>query len=788
MSQRGPGVVPVCLLAAVVCFSTARPSSAQLAAVASASAPAQPAGGLGAAESFDETYGELLALTPVPSRITEVRNVVLQRDIARFTLQQGRLYQLSPIGGRTVGLVFVGQGRFAFAPDSPIEQDRLERIEKVRAIDTPVTAILFLFADSTMVELEAGHTFAPGEVPGEVRSSIKDALKYLVDESSHTPDPDLMTALLNRRGSDLFYAHIVRPSGGPLMYRLDPEEFEAVQLESKVSSRRWGRQREVITQFPRQGVVRPAGFTDERVHQVEVEKYTIETTLNPTGIGELGFNAAATMDIVADAPIGPWVAFELFEKLKVDSARWASGRPALTFSGKESGLVWLRLDGLLQPGETRTVTLYYHGDLIDRVVDFFHIKSSAAWYPRSLEGRSLARFDLTYHTTDAYLLASVGERVDSSASGHKVRTRWVTPGRIRNASFNLGLFKDYSVREDGIPPVTVMMSDESHRKLGGGGSGMQKRVGEDMAKSLRFFQRVYGPTSGIKHFYATETPGFDGEAFPGMIDLSFATFISTVPQGDDEVFRAHEVAHQWWGIGVDFATYHDQWLSEGFANFSGLWYLQTVTGKNEKYFDMLRQWRQPILMRRQEPGPISLGYRVVAAKDDDRDDYQTVVYKKGAWVLHMLRVMTLDLRNMGETKFTETMTDFYRSYEGHRASTDDFRRVVERHVGTDMRWFFDQWVHGAAIPTYRVATRIQAGSDGQFQVMLRVKQEDVPDDFMMYVPVTVDLGKDQVARFRVRVKGPLTEVTLPVSAKPKAVKFNDFEGVLAEVKNEGWGS
>ena len=28
-------------------------------------------------------------------------------------------------------------------------------------------------------------------------------------------------------------------------------------------------------------------------------------------------------------------------------------------------------------------------------------------------------------------------------------------------------------------------------------------------------------------------------------------------QGDDEVFRAHEVAHQWWGIGVDFTSYHD---------------------------------------------------------------------------------------------------------------------------------------------------------------------------------------------------------------------------------------
>ena len=132
---------------------------------------------MAAAESFDETYGELLGLMGVPSRVAQVKDVVLQRDIARFTLQQGRLYQLSPIGGRTVGLVFVGQGRFAFAPESRIEQDRLARIEKVRAIDTPVSAVLFLFADSTMAELEGRVTFAAGEVPGGVRDRVKDALK-----------------------------------------------------------------------------------------------------------------------------------------------------------------------------------------------------------------------------------------------------------------------------------------------------------------------------------------------------------------------------------------------------------------------------------------------------------------------------------------------------------------------------------------------------------------------------------------------------------------------------------
>jgi aminopeptidase N len=180
---------------------------------------------------------------------------------------------------------------------------------------------------------------------------------------------------------------------------------------------------------------------------------------------------------------------------------------------------------------------------------------------------------------------------------------------------------------------------------------------------------------------------------------------------------------------------------------------------------------------------------VLAAKDDDQNDYQTVVYKKGAWVLHMLRVLTLDLPTMNEDRFTTIMREFYQSYQGRRASTDDFRQVVERHVKTDMRWFFDQWVDGTAIPTYRVASTTQSIDGGQFQVKLRVKQENVPDGFQMYVPVTLEMGKGELFRFRVKVKGPVSEITLPpVPAKPKSIKFNDLEGVLAVVKNESWGS
>ena len=375
--------------------------------------------------------------------------------------------------------------------------------------------------------------------------------------------------------------------------------------------------------------------------------------------------------------------------------------------------------------------------------------------------------------------------MDSSRAGRVITTRWITDGPIRNASFNLGLFKDYTVTEPGVPPVTVMVSEEAHKKLAreyGQQRHMREVVGADVSKSLKFFQAVYG-ASRIKHFYATEIPEFHGEAFPGMLHLSWVTFQNTDPDGRDQVFRAHEVAHQWWGIGVDYKTYHDRWLSEGFAEFSGLWYMQVARNSNDKYFAQLRDYRSSILLRREAPGPISLGQRVQSSHDADVDDYGTVVYKKGAWVVHMLRVLLLDMKTMNEDRFTQTMQDFYRTYEGKRASTADFRRVVEQHAGADMGWFFDQWINGAAIPTYKVAIRTERMEDGQFRVRLQVQQEDVPESFLAYVPVTVDLGKDRAAHVRVKVTGARSELELPpMPAEPKSIKFNDFEGVLADVK------
>jgi hypothetical protein len=785
VSLRGLIGTPIVAFHLLVLPPASPPLSAQL-ATADAGAPpaAEPS-----ARTYDQLFDEAMRMQPRADRVADVKGLVLQRDVARFTLQSGRFHLLSSVGGRTVGAVFQGDGVFSFVPANRTERERLRRLEGVDSLEAPFSQLLLVFADGTLEELEDALTFAPGPEVDGMRAAIDPALEFLADKDTRTFDPDFMSAWLNGETSRLFFAHVKRRGKDAVTFSINPNEFEGVRLQSRIRRRGYDRHAEVITQFPLQGIRPDGSLRGERLRQAAVEHYALDVSLPPTGIGEIGFAATATMRIVADTVVGPWVAFELFEKLKVDSARWENGEPATLARGKESPLLWVKLDAAIKPGVSRTLKLHYHGDLIDRYVDFFRIKSSVAWYPRSLEGRSLATFDLTFSTGFKYLLASVGDKVDSSRSDRTVRSRWVTQGPIRNASFNLGLFEGYDVSEQGAPPVTVMISEEAHKKLAkqfAQQSKMRERVGADVSKSLKFFQEVYGPTP-VRRFYATEIPDFHGEAFPGMVHLSWVTFQNTAEEGWDEVFRAHEVAHQWWGIGVDFASYHDQWLSEGFSTFSGLWYLQSVRGNNEQYFDLLRRWKSSILLRGAEPGPIWLGYRVFATRDDDLDDYQTIIYQKGAWVVHMLRILTLDLKTMSEDRFTNIMKDFYRKYEGRRASTDDFRKVVEKHTGTDMRWFFDQWVYGAEVPTYRVAHRSEKTAVGRWKVRLRIRQEGVPESFQMYVPVTLDLGKKQTARFRVKVTGALTELELPpVPAEPKKVVFNDLEGVLAEVKGDGW--
>ena len=741
-----------------------------------------------AAVTVEPVLQELDQLHPMPDQSFPVHGVTLRRDAGVFTLTEGRVWPLSPVNGRIIGAVYVGTGRFQFAPPNAMERQQLHQYLSTDQIDSPIKRVVLLFADGTLDSIRRGAAMSQQD-PGGAGDLVSRAIDYMKVGDNKTFDPAFLGTALNGRDDGTFSALIDREGGEDLLFGLDPNEREGVTLSVHVRRAGSGNDPELVSKFARSDGIAPRPIGPSETRSAEVDRYVMDVRLPPSFDGGVSFSATGTLTLRApEGRTGPWIPFALYGELDVDSVMWA-GTSVPFYKNHLGYILWVRAPSELDPTKHPTFSVGYHGSLIDRYGDWFYLKESIAWYPLPMDGRAKAAFDITYHTPIGYPIASTGERTDSSLTGRMVTTRWVHDIPMRNASFNIGRFQSYDISAAGSPPILLLWSEAGHRALTrDAGFQIQAHVKElitdEMANAMRFYTHVYGPPEEPR-FYVTESPGGEGLAFPGMVDLSWITFQQTDRKGADQIFRAHEVAHQWWGISVDFATYHDQWLSEGLADFSGMWYMQTRRGNQEDYFDALRRYRSDILLYRDEMGATSLGGRVSTGKNPQL--YQYAVYEKGAWTMHMLRTLLLQLSNMNEDRFTSAMQEFYTTYRGGRASTLDLRHVMEKHAGADLGWFFDEWIDGTGIPTYTWASQVTPTGDGHWRVQLRVKQTQVPDSFQMYVPVTVELKDGRMLRTRVQVTGPLTTTELPLlPADVKSVKFNDLEGVLADVKTEGW--
>jgi hypothetical protein len=755
------------------------------------------------AGDFDVAFEELRNIAPRGDRAATVRDLVLRRDVAEFRLADGTLHLLTPVGGRTVGAVFVGDGAVSFAPPLSVEREHLQRRLGDSVLDKSISSAVFLFADSTLAELERRVTFGPAPPPGDATKRVKDALEFLTDEKAHYVHRSLMSPLLNRRLNGFFAAHVKPHKGDDLQFHVDPYDAEEIKLLRKAKVRELDI--ETVTQFQRledrgDGV----SVVDEEPDPLAVDSYRIESTI----AGNLDFSATATIRVTARRDTVAWARFYLFSELDVDSVTDLHGTPLEFSRGKGGSDLWMRFEPALAPGAMTRFRVVYHGALLERgsllreflkdalrdprrrsqlpaLMDrWVSIKSTGGWYPR-YGGFQAADMDLTYHTPSRYKVASVGRMIESRVEEDVLTTRWVTELPTNQASFNLGEFDEFEITDPRIPAVTVQMNSEAHAQLDQvflRQRDPEEQVGSDVANSLAFFTNAFGEPL-FERYYATEIPYLHGQAFPGMIHLSWWTFQSVSQSGGNESFRAHEMAHQWWGIGVEPASYRDVWLSEGFSDFAGLWYMQIILGDNEKYFKELREWRDAIRKARDKAPPIWLGTRVAYV---DPEYYSTIVYRKGAWVLHMLRNLMIDFNTMDESKFTGMMQDFYRSYRGRLATTEDFQRVVTRHFGLGMDWFFDQWVKGTAIPTYVLSWDAEPQADGAYLLRMRVRQENAPESFVMPVPLRIEFEGGGRATIRLNVQGASVEGELVVPQKPVRLELNPFESVLAEVKNERW--
>jgi hypothetical protein len=232
-----------------------------------------------------------------------------------------------------------------------------------------------------------------------------------------------------------------------------------------------------------------------------------------------------------------------------------------------------------------------------------------------------------------------------------------------------------------------------------------------------------------------------------------------------DFFLAHEVAHQWWGQAVGWRNYHEQWISEGFAQYFAALYAQHQKG-DETFASMMRQLRKWGIDS-SEQGPVSLGYRLGHIRGESRI-FRALVYNKGAAVLHMLR------RLSGDDAFFRGLRRFYRESRFRKVGTEDLRLSMERETGLSLERFFQQWIYGSGIPRVKVGYRVE-GTD----VVLRIEQIGEVFD----VPVTVSLQYSD--RKPVDVLVPVTEQIVerrvPLTGVLRGIEISRDDGMLAEI-------
>jgi aminopeptidase N len=298
-----------------------------------------------------------------------------------------------------------------------------------------------------------------------------------------------------------------------------------------------------------------------------------------------------------------------------------------------------------------------------------------------------------------------------------------------------------------------------------------------------------------------------GQSWPMLVYLPICSFFDDTQRhflglgGENlgrhmywKVVTPHEVAHQWWGQTVGFRSYRDQWMSEGFADASASIYLQSTRPKADEFREFWKEEREMITQKNQfgfrpiDVGPVTMGIRLSSPKTG-WNIYDELVYPKGAYILHMIRMMMYTAKD-GDQTFRETMQDFVSKYRLQPATTEDFKAVVEKHMtpvmdldgNHRMDWFFNEFVYGTDLPVYHFESQITGSGDAQ-SVHFKLVQSGVSDKFKMMVPLWFELADGKFLRAgSIAIIGPSTvekTFSLPKLSSPlKKVYINYYYDVL----------
>jgi len=471
-------------------------------------------------------------------------------------------------------------------------------------------------------------------------------------------------------------------------------------------------------------------------------------------------------------------------------------------------------------GKEHSIAVEYVGDkvLSDAGNGSYYVGARQSWYPNLNGFGEKSFYDLTFKVPHSNVVISVGKLEGESTEAGFAVTHWVTPVPVAVAGFNYGQYK----KVDFPDPIThysisgYYLTDlpdslrpyQNSAFLGSMAPGAMTKYALDQTRAQMQLCTFYFGRAPYENVEITEQPNFSfGQSWPNLVYLPISAYIDSTQRwmlfgridakfsGFVQEVTPHEVAHQWFGHSVGWASYHDQWLSEGFADFAaGLFLQQAVGPKWQKdYIDYWERQRVRILEKNNfgvspnDAGPLWMGLRLESPRTERA--YQGVTYSKGAYVLQMLRSLMYSDQGAGnrDQAFIDMMHDFMESHRSSAASTESFKAIAEKHMTKQMDlqqngrldWFFGEWVYGMQIPRYHFKYDVQPGNGGNVKVRVELTQSEVDDQFAMFVPIFADFGKGMVRIGQLAVVGNATRTAIfNMDQQPKKVALNVYKDVL----------
>jgi len=157
------------------------------------------------------------------------------------------------------------------------------------------------------------------------------------------------------------------------------------------------------------------------------------------------------------------------------------------------------------------------------------------------------------------------------------------------------------------------------------------------------------------------------------------------------------------------------------------------------------------------------------------DLFTDTTFKKGAWVLHMLRHV------MGDEKFFTALKAYVKTYAYKSASTDDFKAVCEKHYGRSLDWFFKEWVYGINRPEYEYKWRaIQNGKRSIVKLTINQAQKNA-DTFEMPIDVIIKTNAGD-GKFIAWQKSKSQDFAFSVQGQPRQVELDPDDWILRKIR------